>query len=632
MIDQAMLVPVDLDPAIVRATTVLLDQQQSRGHWQGVLEAHASMEAALIFLHRLLGRDEAALDRRLADRLLALQQADGAWGLGTQGPPDLSVTIEAYYALRLVGHAADEPALVRARDVVLAHGGPAAAVLSTRLWLALFGQCPWTGVPALPVEMILLPPWAPLNVYTLASWMRTAIVPVALLLAHRDALVVRDPPAVPELWGGQPPRPEALRFRRSSALITWRNAFLAFERALGVLGGHPWEPVRRRAVARAIEWLLRHQDANGQWGGNLPATVYALVALHGIGFAPDHPVMVSGVAGAHDFLVEHERSLVAQPSLSATRDTVLAVQALLAAGTAPDHPALTRAADWLVTSQIFRPGDWAVARPGLEPGGWTSGLANDWYPETDLTGQALAAVANLPVAGTPLGRRSLAYGVNWMLGMQSLPGGWAVSDPDGPAAFLAELPFAEGATVTDGPAADVTGQALVGLAAGGFGLELGRARRACEFLRRVQHADGSFGGRAGALHATWCALAGLAAIGEDLRAPAVRRAVDWLVGGQRDDGGWGDHGSSSPVRTAWAVLGLLAAGAGDHAGVAGGIAWLVRAQRADGTWDEPAGTAPGFGRCPLHRQQVACVAYPLLALGRYRARAPRAARPAVIPS
>lgn len=626
---------MDQAAAIARAVQALLAAQQVRGHWQGPLEAHANMEAELIFLHRLLGRDEGDLDRRLADRLLELQRPDGGWPLGPGARGDLSVAIEAYYALRLAGHAAAEPVLVRAREFVLAGGGLAAAAVSTRLWLALFGQYPWVGVPAFPVEMVLLPPWSPLNIYALASWMRTAIVPAALLLAHRDAIVVRDAPAVSELWV-HPPRPGDLGFARSPELVTWRNAFLALERALRAVAGSPWEPLRRRAVARAIEWLLRHQDAHGQWGGNLPATVYALLALHAVGFAPDHPVMVSGLAGAHDFLIEQGQTLIAQPALSATHDTALAVRALLDAGLDPAHPALGRAADWLLGAQIFRPGDWAVARPALDPGGWSGGSANDWYPETAASAEVLAVLAALPVAGTPAGRRALAYGLNWTLGMQSRAGGWAVCDPDGPAGFLAELPFAEGETVTDGPTADVTGQVLSLLAVAGFGPGFGRARQACTFLRRTQGGDGGWSGRSGPVHATWCALAGLAAMNDhqsdDQHAGLGRRAVEWLLARQHADGGWheplpaGDTAvASSPTHTAWAILALLAAGGEQQGAVERGVAWLVGAQAADGTWEERTGTAPGFGRCPAHRQQLAAVCYPLMALGRYRARAPGAA-------
>src|SRR5437899_5218550 len=476
--------------AITRASQYLFATQHARGYWHAPLEANASMEAEYVFFNRLLGRERPDVERRLAERLLALQQADGSWPIYHNGPGGPSTTIEAYFALKLTGMSATEPALARARDFILGRGGLARAGVFTRIWLAYFGQFPWTGVPAMPVELVLLPPWFPINIYAMSSWARGTVVPLTLLMAHRPYAHVGAEAAVPELWL-RPPTPADLAFARSREFATVRNLFLAVDRALNVVGRSPWKPLRRRAVARAIEWILRHQDKNGQWGGIQPAMLNSVLALHAVGFAPDHPAMVSGVHGVDDFLVECEGTLMYQPCVSPNWDTALAARALLDSGMEPTYPALERAGEWLVANQIFRPGDWAVQRPSLEPGCGAFEFANDWYPDVDDSAAILTVLRELPLAATADGTRAIASGLNWTIGMQSRNGGYGAFDADNTAAFLNRIPFADMEAMIDPPTADLTGRLLSLMGACGYGADFGRARRALEFVRRTQRPDGS---------------------------------------------------------------------------------------------------------------------------------------------
>src|SRR5262249_11249047 len=474
-----------------------------------------------------------------------------------------------------------EPALCRARDLVLSRGGLAGAGMFTRFWLACFGQFPWAGVPRVPVEMILLRPGTPPNTSRLASWTRATLVPFALLMVHRPEARVPAEADVRELWLREP-TPEDLSFARSPSLVSWRNVFLALDRSIALLGRVPWKPLRRRAVARAIEWVLRHENGAGQWAGAQSATVRSVLALHAIGFAIDHPAIVRGVQGLEDLLVQRGDQLVFQPFVAPTWDTVNAVRALLDAGLDPGDAALARAGEWLVERQIVRTGDWAGHNPQRDPGGRAAEPANDWYPSVDVSALAVSVLEQLPIASSRAGRRALAHGLDWTLGMQGRDGGWAAFDTDNESRFLDAVPFPDLEGVTDPPSADTTGRVLVTAAEHGFGLGLGRVRRGAEFLRRTQHADGCWSGRWGVN-----ALHGLAAAGEDLRAPYVQRAVAWLAARQNADGGWGESvasydddarrgcGDSTPSQTSWVLMGLLAAAGPAHPAVPRGVEYLL---------------------------------------------------------
>jgi squalene-hopene/tetraprenyl-beta-curcumene cyclase len=353
-----------------------------------------------------------------------------------------------------------------------------------------------------------------------------------------------------------------------------------------------------------------------------------VLALTQMGFAVDHPAVMRGIQGIDDFLVQCEGTLMYQPCVSPNWDTALTVKALLDAGLDPSHDALGRASDWLVAHQIFRKGDWSVMNPGLEPGGWAFEFANDWYPDVDDSAVILMGLQQIP--GVP--KRTLAYGLNWTLGMQSRSGGYAAFDTDNTLSLWNEIPFADMKAMIDPPTEDVTGRALELMGTAGYGMDFGRAKRALEFVRRTQRPDGSWWGRWGVnfVYGTWSVLAGLRSIGEDMRAPYVRRAVDWLAARQNADGGWGEtvasyddealagRGDSTPSQTAWAVMGLVA-GDGPPGATRRGVDWLLAHQNGEGTWDEKPWTGTGFPRHFYLRYHMYRHYFPLMALGQYRA-------------
>ena len=188
-----------LDAAIARSQTAFLRQQHGEGFWHAPLEANVSMDAQYIFLNRFMGRSMTRVDRRVVDHMLATQSADGSWPLYAGGPGHLSDTIEAYFALKLAGLSADEAPLRRAREFIRAHGGLAKAGVFTRTFLAYFGQFSWQGLPAMPVELVLLPPWFPINIYAMSSWARETVVPLTVLMAKRPQVPIDPREAIDEL-------------------------------------------------------------------------------------------------------------------------------------------------------------------------------------------------------------------------------------------------------------------------------------------------------------------------------------------------------------------------------------------------------------------------------------------------
>jgi squalene-hopene/tetraprenyl-beta-curcumene cyclase len=622
-----------VDNAITKAQEYFLREQKPEGYWYYPLEANATMDAEYIFFNHFVGRVDEAKHKRLCEHLLAVQGDDGAWPLFYKGPGHLGNTIEAYFALKLTGYPASHPALSRAREFILAQGGLAQAQVFTRIFLAYFGQFPWQGVPAVPVELILLPNWFPINIYEMSSWARGTVVPLSMILAQQPYVCIPEDRGVAELWK-EPPERSDLRFPRSSRSISWENFFITLDQLLKFLGKSPIKPLRQRALRQAERWVLDHQDINGGWGGIQPAMLNSVMALHALGYPHEHPAMVKGIQAIEDFLMETGGHLLFQPCVSPVWDTVWAVKALLDSGCPSDHPVVIKAANWIIDQQIFRTGDWQVKNPQLEPGGWAFEFANDWYPDVDDTAVILYTLKRVQGLEEKKKDRALARGVNWTLGMQSRNGGWGAFDTDNTLDLWNQMPFGDMKAMIDPPTADLAGRLLEMMGTFGYDLDFGPARRALQFLHKEQEVDGSWWGRWGVnyIYGTWSVLMGLRAIGEDLNRPYVRRALAWLKSRQNPDGGWGENclsywdqskagtGESTSSQTAWAVLGLLAGEDEIGPSVLRGIQYLLAQQESVGSWPEHFFTGTGFPRHFYLRYYGYRNYFPLMALGQFRVR------------
>ncbi len=622
-----------VDRAIKRAQNYLLRVQSQGGYWVGELEADVSVAAGYIpLMYLLAGKVDPERQRKVVNYVKSKQRADGSWSTYHDGPGDLNVTIQAYFALKLAGVSAGEPLMQSAREFILAHGGITRANTLTKIWLALFGQFDWRGTPAIPPEIILLPNWFYFNIYEFASWSRATIVALMVVVTRKPVYPVPDFAQVSELYVA----PEGHRdysLGKTENIFSWRSFFLWLDRFFKAWEKLPLKPGRGLAWQRTERWVIEHQETDGSWGGILLPWVYSLIALKCLGYPLDHPALARGLKGLEDFIIEDSATLRLQPATSPVWDTAWAVVALSESGLAADHPKLVRAARWLLKQEIRTGGDWQVKNPRTEPGCWAFEFENDLYPDIDDTALVPRALLRVRLPGEDEAGKAEAVkrGWRWVLSMQSRNGGWAAFDRNNNKQILAHIPFADFMTPLDPTSPDVTAHAIELLAE----LDTGNSSlgKALSYLKREQEADGAWYGRWGVnyIYGTGLVLTALQAAGQDMTENYINRAVSWLESCQNHDGGWGETchtyedrlsrgiGPSTASQTAWALLGLIAAGKQAGPAVKRGINYLVNTQPKDGAWPEDAHTGTGFPKAFYLRYDLYRVYFPLLALARYKA-------------
>ena len=617
-----------VDAAIDAASAGLRSRQAEDGHWVFELEADATIAAEYILLEHFLDDIDAEVEDKLARHLRRIQGAGGGWPLFHAGDMNLSASVKAYYALKLVGDDPDAAHMKRARDAIVERGGGARSNVFTRVTLALFGQVPWRAVPVMPIETMLLPRWFPFHLSKVSYWSRTVLVPLLVLMSRRPE--ARNPRAIgiEELFVVPPFEERRYLVNPTGAWLG--DLFLGIDRLLRL--AVPLVPgfLKRWSERRAVAFVTERLNGEDGLGGIFPAMANAVMAFRILGYPEDHPDYVTALKAVRKLLVFDGDSGYCQPCLSPVWDTALAMHALMEAEAVEDRARIRKAAAWLRDVQILEvAGDWADNRPGLRPGAWAFQYRNDHYPDTD---DASAVLMALDRDGDAASAMAIDRGVEWVLGMQSKNGGWGSFDADNTHAYLNHIPFADHGALLDPPTADVSARCLGMLAQRGYGRDHPAVAGAIAYLLGEQEEDGSWYGRWGTnyIYGTWSVLLAFNAIGEDAAAPHIAKAVAWLKSRQREDGGWGEDcatywpdrrgevKASTPSQTAWALLALMAAGEVDSDAVRRGIAYLLNAPMTDGMWHEEHYNAVGFPRVFFLRYHGYSAYFPLWALARYR--------------
>jgi squalene-hopene/tetraprenyl-beta-curcumene cyclase len=618
-----------LDAAIEATRRWLLGQQHPSGYWIGELEGDTILESEYVLLLAYLGRLNDPVCVKACRYIRDKQLPTGGWAIYPGGPSEVSASVKAYFALKLLGASPEEPAMRRARQAILDAGGAQASNSFTRFYLALLGQIDYDDCPSVPPELVLLPYWLNFSLAAMSSWTRTIVVPLSIISAFKPARRVAPEFSVPELFREDLPRQ---RSRRTPELLSWANVFLVIDAVLKWADRRLPKSWRRPGIQAAHRWILEHVENSDGLGAIFPPMVSTVIALECLGYAPDSAMVQWAHRQLDDLIIEEEGTVRLQPCLSPVWDTAITAIALADAGLPRHHPALLGAVRWLLEKEVRRAGDWQVRRPGIEPTGWHFQFHNERYPDLDDTAMVLLALQRTALVETPEVREATRRGVNWLLAMQNRDGGWAAYDVDIDNEVLTKVPFADHNAMLDPSCADITARVLELLGTIGYRADHPAAIRALDYLWRTQEPQGCWYGRWGVnyIYGTWQVLQGLKALDFPMSHPALVRAADWLESVQQVDGGWGEtcasydepslmgQGEPTASQTAWGVLGLIAAGRAEGEAVRRGIEFLLASRREDGTWDEDSFTGTGFPRVFYLKYHLYRINFPVMACSRYR--------------
>lgn len=645
-----------IEKAINDARRCLFDLQQPDGHWVAELQGDTILESEYILLMAFLGKEKEDVCQKCADYLLQEQMPNGGWGNYPGGPADVTVSVKAYFALKLTGHDPNAEYMVRAKEVIHSLGGAEACNSFTKFYLALLGQFPYDNCPAVPPEMIFLPKWFYINLYAMSSWTRTIVVPLSIFYAHKPMRQLPAHLGISELFLESPNKRDWPQ-KPTQRWLTWHNFFLIVDQVLKVCDPRkssfsidkkpknswqsllawctqPFTELRTAAVRRASQWMLEHFEDSDGVGAIFPPMIYTVISLHCLGYEEDSPEMVWAHKQLTDLIIEENATIRLQPCVSPVWDTALALNALAYSPNERQTVEIHKGIDWLLKKEVTRRGDWSLMNPGLEPGGWFFEYRNGFYPDTDDTAMVLKALARHGYDRDEKGNLTepVNRALTWLLGMQNSDGGWAAFDRDINHEILTEVPFADHNAMLDPSCPDITARALEAL--GYFGHEVGQSHvdRAIAFIAKTQDPRGCWIGRWGVnyLYGTWQVLQGLKAIHFDMQHPMVRHAVAWLKSVQQPCGGWGEtcrsyddpslagQGSPTASQTGWALLGLLAAGEANSQEVRAGVDYLLSQQNADGNWDEVEFTGTGFPKVFYLKYHNYRLYFPLMALALYQ--------------
>ena len=386
--------PLDaLDRAVSRATDALLALQRPDGHWVFELEADCTIPAEYILLRQHLAEpDDLELERKIGVYLRRIQGEHGGWPLFHGGAMDVSATIKAYFALKMIGDSPDAPHMKRAREALLARGGAETCNVFTRFLLAFYGVVTWKAVPEMPVQIMLLPRWFPVHLDKISYWARTVIVPLLVLRALKPR--ARNPRGVTidELFLGDPKKLSGIH-KSGHQKEPWASLFFALDKVLRVVEPHFPKGTRKKAIEKAVAFVDERLNGEDGLGAIFPAMANSVMMYDVLGYPEDHPHRAIARKSVEKLLVIKEDEAYCQPCLSPVWDTALASHALLEAAGPEAEKAALDGLKWLKPLQVLDVvGDWAVQKPDVRPGGWAFQYNNAHYPDLDDTAVVVMAM------------------------------------------------------------------------------------------------------------------------------------------------------------------------------------------------------------------------------------------------
>ena len=617
---------------ITASQNYLLSIQYPEGYWWAELESNVTITAEIVLLHKIWGTDTTRPLDKIATYLRSQQRKHGGWELFYGDGGDLSTSVEAYMALRLLGVPANDPALVQARKFILKRGGISKTRIFTKLHLALIGCYEWDGIPSIPSWLMLLPDNFPFTIYELSSWARGSTVPLIIVFDQKPIFAVEPTINLDELYleGIDNVRYELPQNN------DWTDIFVHLDSGFKLAESLNLVPFRQEGLKAAEKWVLERQEDTGDWGGIIPAMLNSLLALRTLNYDVDDPIIQKGLTAIDNFGIETEDSYRVQPCISPVWDTAWCIRALIESGLNPDNPLLVKAGEWLLDQQILDYGDWVIKNPNAQPGGWAFEFENRFYPDIDDSAVVVMALDAAKLPQQSRKQKAISRSLQWMESMQCKEGGWAAFDIDNDQEWLNLLPYSDLKATIDPNTADVTARVLEMVGQCNLPMKGVQVKDAILYLLEEQESDGSWFGRWGVnyIYGTSGVLSALAVIAPENCKTHIDKGAAWLISCQNPDGGWGEScrsyddpslkgkGVSTASQTAWALIGLLAAtqatGCPASEAIEKGVNYLVTTQKPDGTWDEDQFTGTGFPRQFYLKYHMYQQYFPLLALGRYR--------------
>lgn len=617
----------DIDAVVSSQRSALFAEQQEDGHFVFELEADTTIPSEYVLLHHFLGEIDIEREAKIGRYVRDLQSKDGSWPLFHNGAGNISASIKAYWALKLIGDDVDAEHMARGRAWILAQGGAATANVFTRVSMALFGQVPWRAVPVMPIQIMLQPLWSPFHISKVSYWARTVLVPLLVLFAKKAKAENPTGLDIRELFTVPPEKEKVYNVNHTGS--PWGAVFLQLDKFLRAVEPSVLKAGKQKAIDTAVAFFTERLNGDDGLGAIYPAIANTVMAYRTLGYENDHPDMVTARAAVEKLLMERGDDIYFQPCLSPVWDTCLAAHAILESGD-KDDPKLKASLDWLKGRQILDlRGDWSVRRPNVRPGGWAFQYENAHYPDVDDTAVVILAMSR---QGSDDYAEAIERGCEWLIGMQSSSGGWGAFEPENEHYYLNHIPFADHGALLDPPTIDVTARCVGALAQVDYERYRKIIKKGVEFIKREQEEDGSWFGRWGVnfIYGTWSALVALKASGEDMKQPYIQKAVSWLKAQQREDGGWGEgletyepslkgYGiQSTASQTAWALMGLMSADAVEDKAVQQGVAYLAHAPKDGARWDEKYWSGTGFPRVFYLKYHGYAAYFPLWAVARYQ--------------